>query len=193
MSEICIFDNYDSFTYNLVHYLEARFGCSIPVIKNDALDWTALEAAKLIILSPGPGLPQTSNRLMECLAAFSGEKAILGVCLGHQALGLHSGAELKRLQRVWHGKKTTLVISGPHFMFPHEKAPEVGRYHSWVVRNDTIGNDWDVTAYCPEGEIMAMWHKTKPWCGVQFHPESVLTQDGYFYLSLWCSYLLNSN
>jgi anthranilate synthase component II len=193
MSEICVFDNYDSFTYNLVHYLEASFDCAIPVVKNDDADWSALNAARLIVLSPGPGLPETSNRLMECLETYSTQKAILGVCLGHQALGLHTGAKLKRLHKVWHGKKSKLLRSTNHLMFPKSEMPEVGRYHSWVVDTNTLDSDWKITATCPDKEIMAMWHAHYPWCGVQFHPESVLTDEGYFYLSLWTSLLLKSD
>jgi anthranilate synthase component 2 len=180
LPKVVIFDNYDSFTWNLHHDVEALLGMDVPVIKNDEKDWNVLSASDLIILSPGPGLPETSGRLMECIATFGREKALLGVCLGHQALALHTGGTLFNLPNVWHGKTSVVEDALPEFT--HVLQPfcpmTVGRYHSWAVEPTTLPEDWKVLQKTTEQVIMAMEHQVFPWMGVQYHPESILTERG---------------
>lgn len=185
LPKVCIFDNYDSFTWNLHHYLEAFLSADVPVIKNDEKDWTKLEDSDILLLSPGPGLPQESGRLMECLASFGPKKALLGVCLGHQALALHTGGQLYNLEQVWHGKMSWTQDAQPHekHVLQHFCPMEVGRYHSWAVKETSLNSEWQVLQKTRDGVIMAMEHQNFPWMGLQYHPESVLTPSGRQVLS----------
>jgi anthranilate synthase component 2 len=180
LPKVGIFDNYDSFTWNVHHYLEAFLEAEVPVIKNDDKDWTKLENCDIIILSPGPGLPQNSGRLMECLATFGPNKALLGICLGHQALALYTGGTLFNLSRVWHGKTSHIQDETP--LSPHVLTSfcpmEVGRYHSWAVSTEKLSADWKLLQKTSDGILMAMEHQMFPWMGIQYHPESVLTIQG---------------
>jgi len=190
VSSVVVFDNYDSFTWNLVHYIEEICNCSVPVVMNNDTDWEVLEKASLIVFSPGPGTPEKSGRLLECIRHFAHSKAFLGICLGHQALALHSGAELSLLDSVLHGKSDNLIVNGDQEMFPSSLSRQVGRYHSWVINPSSLSADWDISSFSTDGSIMSIKHKYKPWIGVQFHPESVLSPDGKALLKIWIQLLI---
>ena len=181
-----LFDNYDSFTYNIAHCLR-ELGVEHDVVRNDQITLDEVAAYDRIIISPGPGIPSEAGILMEMLARYADKRPILGVCLGHQALGEHFGAKLRNLDEVWHGVASPLVITAPgHPMFDGLRGDvEVGRYHSWVVSREEFPEELEITALSPDGEIMAMAHKRLPVWGVQFHPESVLTPQGITIIKNW--------
>ena len=173
-----IIDNYDSFTYNLAHLVKA-LGAEVTVLRNDQFSIEALEAYDKIILSPGPGIPSEAGLLLDVIKTYAGRKPMLGVCLGHQAIGEAFGARLENLSEVFHGVATPahIVADDPIFCgLP--KTFTVGRYHSWVVATDQIPDCLTVTAVSDEGQIMALRHKEYDIHGIQFHPESVLTPEG---------------
>ena len=173
-----IIDNYDSFTYNLAHLVKA-LGAEVTVLRNDQFSIEALEAYDKIILSPGPGIPSEAGLLLDVIKTYAGRKPILGVCLGHQAIGEAFGARLENLSEVFHGVATPahIVADDPIFCgLP--KTFTVGRYHSWVVATDQLPDCLTVTAVSDEGQIMALRHKEYDIHGIQFHPESVLTPEG---------------
>ena len=173
-----IIDNYDSFTYNLAHLVKA-LGAEVTVLRNDQFSIEALEAYDKIILSPGPGIPSEAGLLLDVIKTYAGRKPILGVCLGHQAIGEAFGARLENLSEVFHGVATPahIVADDPIFCgLP--KTFTVGRYHSWVVATDQFPDCLTVTAVSDEGQIMALRHKEYDIHGIQFHPESVLTPEG---------------
>jgi anthranilate synthase component 2 len=180
MSRIVVVDNYDSFTYNLVHYFEELSGEKIAVIRNDQVYSGFTSEYDCFVLSPGPGLPEELDQLI----ALSGDllehgKKVLGVCLGHQALAMATGARLKNLEEVHHGVSHRVHQLGKSSLF--ESLPgqfSVGRYHSWVVDEPSLSTDWIITCRDEAGEIMAMEHRDRPAYGIQFHPESVLTPEG---------------
>ena len=180
MKRILILDNFDSFTYNLVHAVEAVSAVLPEVVRNDAFDIAAASEFTHIILSPGPGLPAEAGVLLPLIAACGAEKKILGVCLGHQAIGLTYGAQLKNLARVKHGVSgfaTKLQPEDPLLASLPAKF-EIGHYHSWVLDPATIPNCLRISATDEEGNIMAISHKAHAVKGVQFHPESILTPQG---------------
>lgn len=191
-ARIVIFDNYDSFTWNLHHYIRSWMQTEVPVILNDAPDWTFAESADLIVLSPGPGLPATSNRLMECIHHFAPQKALLGICLGHQALAEYTGAQLKNLRRVYHGVASPLTDAMPEkkHVFTPFFPMQAGRYHSWAVDENSLDGDWQILQRSHDGEIMAMEHLKFPWLGMQYHPESVMTDQGPDLLKTVVAHLL---
>ncbi len=180
MNRILVVDNYDSFTFNLVHILEAVSGVTPEVARVDEIEIDRLGDFDKLILSPGPGLPQESEALMELVShAIELQKPILGVCLGHQAMGVATGAKLKNLDEVHHGVGHDLEISNNSLLFIG--LPEkivVGRYHSWVIDSESLDASWKVTSTDEQGEVMSMEHETLPFFGIQFHPESVLTPLG---------------
>lgn len=184
--KILILDNYDSFTFNLVHYVE-QFCDDVVVKRNDEISLDEIAVFNAIILSPGPGLPKDAGIMPELIKRYSSTKKILGVCLGHQAIGQAFDAKLKNLNQVHHGVAIPVTItdeSDPLF----KEVPvriETGRYHSWVIDNDTISSEISVTALDDDGEIMAIRHKTFDVCGVQFHPESLLTPNGLQIIKNW--------
>ena len=176
--KIVIIDNYDSFTYNLAHLVKA-LGAEVTVLRNDQFSIEALEAYDKIILSPGPGIPSEAGLLLDVIKTYAGRKPMLGVCLGHQAIGEAFGARLENLSEVFHGVATPahIVADDPIFCgLP--KTFTVGRYHSWVVATDQLPDCLTVTAVSDEGQIMALRHKEYDIHGIQFHPESVLTPEG---------------
>ena len=180
-----IIDNYDSFTYNLAHLVKA-LGAEVTVLRNDQFSIEALEAYDKIILSPGPGIPSEAGLLLDVIKTYAGRKPMLGVCLGHQAIGEAFGAQLENLSEVFHGVATPahIVADDPIFCgLP--KTFTVGRYHSWVVATDQFPDCLTVTAVSDEGQIMALRHKEYDIHGIQFHPESVLTPDGRQILRNW--------
>ena len=182
---ILILDNYDSFTFNLVHYVE-QFCDDVTVKRNDEITLEEVEAFDAIVLSPGPGLPKDAGIMPELIKRYAPEKKILGVCLGHQAIGEAFGASLKNLNRVHHGVAIPVNITKEDSLFAGiPKRIETGRYHSWVIDSETVPSEMLVTASDDEGEVMAMHHRTFDVCGVQFHPESLLTPQGLKIIGNW--------
>lgn len=173
-----IIDNYDSFTYNLKHAVN-ELGIDVDVLRNDTFDIESIAQYDKIILSPGPGIPREAGLMPAVIRRYSGEKSILGVCLGHQAIGEAFGAKLINLSEVFHGVQTPVEIIGNDSIF-NGLGNEilVGRYHSWVVDTDGLPDCLEITATSREGLIMALRHKTYDIHGIQFHPESVLTPQG---------------
>ena len=178
--KILVLDNYDSFTFNLVQYIQEILGRQVDVFRNDGIGLEAVAQYEAIILSPGPGLPSEAGIMPELIRRYAGEKAILGVCLGHQAIGEAFGAELENLSQVYHGVETpVLVTDGEEPLFRGIPVPfGAGRYHSWVVRRDSLPEELLVTAEDENGVIMAMRHREFNVRGVQFDPESIMTECG---------------
>jgi anthranilate synthase component 2 len=178
--KILIIDNYDSFTYNLVQYIQEILDQRVDVYRNDAISLEEVNNYDAIILSPGPGLPKDAGIMPELIKKYAGQKPILGVCLGHQAIVEAFGGDLENLERVYHGMETPIrIIGGKNDLF--ETLPEtinVGRYHSWVAKKEDLPECIEVTAIDEKGEVMAIQHKDFKIRGVQFHPESIMTKDG---------------
>ena len=189
MKKIAVIDNYDSFTYNLVHYLE-DLGGQVTVFRNDELELEDLESYDKILLSPGPGIPDEAGLLKQIIIKYADHKSILGICLGQQAIGEVFGASLTNLEKVYHGVSTKVQLSvNDESLF--EKIPtefEVGRYHSWVVNNQDFPAVLETTSVDENGEIMSLRHKIYNVKGVQFHPESILTPHGKTILKNWVDY-----
>ena len=184
--KIAVIDNYDSFTYNLVHYLEDLDG-KVTVFRNDELELEELESFDKILLSPGPGIPDEAGLLKEIIAKYASSKSILGVCLGQQAIGEVFGASLINLDKVYHGVATKVnqTVSDESLFNDLPDEFEVGRYHSWVVNPNNLPEALEITSTDENGEIMSLRHKTFDVRGVQFHPESVLTPHGKTILKNW--------
>ncbi len=180
MKKILIIDNYDSFTYNLVQYVKELTNAQVDVFRNDTIDLKDLAVYDHIIFSPGPGLPQNAGIMIEAIKQYAPHKKILGVCLGHQAIGLAFGGNLQNLSKVYHGVKTPIEITDTNdqIFVQISKNTEVGRYHSWVIDPDTLPADLQVTAQTGDGQIMAVKHKKYKVWGLQFHPESIMTDQG---------------
>ena len=190
MAKILVFDNYDSFTYNLVHLVEKITHEKVDVFRNDQIAMEDIKVYDRIILSPGPGIPEEAGLLLPLIKEYASSKAILGVCLGHQAIGEAFGASLLNLDTVFHGVATPITIlqpnGAPYSLFQDlPRQLEVGRYHSWIVSDDDFPAELEVTARDENGYIMAFQHKTLNVQGVQFHPESVLTPDGEKIMRNW--------
>ena len=184
---IVIIDNYDSFTYNLSHLVKEQ-GAEVTVVRNDQFELPDLEAYSKIILSPGPGIPSEAGKLLDVIRYYAGRKPILGVCLGHQAIGEVFGAQLENLSDVFHGVATPCHIVADDPIFDgigHDIT--VGRYHSWVVSKNNFPDCLEITAVSDEGQIMALRHRDLNIRGIQFHPESVLTPDGRKIIQNWLS------
>lgn len=187
--KILVFDNYDSFTYNLVHLVEKITHEKVDVFRNDQIALEKVKAYDKIILSPGPGIPEEAGLLLPLIKEYASTKCILGVCLGHQAIGQAFGGTLVNLSTVYHGVATNIQILNSKFQnsilrnLPEEI--EVGRYHSWVVSDKNFPEELEITALDENGYIMALQHKTYDVQGVQFHPESVLTPDGEKMMRNW--------
>lgn len=210
---LIIIDNYDSFTFNLSHLVK-QLGAHCDTVRNDQFQLSDLEAYDKIILSPGPGIPSEAGLLLEVIRTYAGRKPMLGVCLGHQAIGEAFGARLENLSDVFHGVQTPIRITAPDYLF--EGIPQfgqescqtlqgesgkrqgesrkrlgelsVGRYHSWVVSKEGFPASLEITAESEEGQIMALRHRTFDIRGIQFHPESVLTPDGATILRNWLNH-----
>ena len=183
--KIVIIDNYASFTYNLSHLVK-ELGAEVTVVRNDQFRLDDLEEFSKIILSPGPGIPSEAGLLLDVIRTYAGRKPILGVCLGHQAIGEVFGAQLENLSNVFHGVATPCTIIADDPLFSGiERDITVGRYHSWVVSREGLPQCLEVTAESPEGQIMALRHRQLNVRGIQFHPESVLTPDGKKMLQNW--------
>ena len=176
--KVVIIDNYDSFTYNLSHLVKA-LGTEVTVLRNDQFRLEDLEAYNKIILSPGPGIPSEAGLLLDVIRTYAGRKPILGVCLGHQAIGEVFGAKLENLSDVFHGVATPCHIIADDPIFSGiSRDITIGRYHSWVVAREGLPDCLEITAVSDEGQIMALRHRELNVRGIQFHPESVLTPDG---------------
>jgi|SRR5574344_733984 anthranilate synthase component 2 len=176
--KIVIIDNYDSFTYNLSHLVK-ELGVEVDVVRNDKFELSQLERYDKIILSPGPGIPEEAGLLLDVIRKYAGHKPILGVCLGHQAIGEVFGAKLENLSEVFHGVATEGTQFGNDPIFNGvPKRLIMGRYHSWVVSKQELPDCLETTAESDEGQIMGIRHKNYDIHGIQFHPESVLTPEG---------------
>jgi anthranilate synthase component 2 len=179
--KVIIIDNYDSFTYNLVHIVEEILAREITVKRNDEITIKELEEYDKIILSPGPGIPEEAGKLKKIIEELGSKKDILGVCLGLQAIGEVYGCQLKNLEKVYHGISTQMYKTAEHTPVLEGLDTEftAGRYHSWVIDKDTINDEILITAEDAKGEIMAIQHVNHRVYGVQFHPESIMTPDGH--------------
>ncbi|MEO6139692.1 MAG: aminodeoxychorismate/anthranilate synthase component II [Ginsengibacter sp.] len=191
MNKILIFDNYDSFTYNLVHVVEKIIDGDVDVFRNDKIALDDIEKYDKIILSPGPGLPSESGLLLPLIKRFAPTKSILGVCLGQQAIAESFGGSLVNLKEVYHGVATKIKVHKDRSTSENDlfrSLPvelEVGRYHSWIVNKEDLPSELEIVAEDENGFIMALRHKTFDVQGVQFHPESVLTPDGEKMMRNW--------
>ena len=175
---VVLIDNYDSFTYNLSHLMK-ELGVEVSVVRNDQFKMADLEPYSKIVLSPGPGIPSEAGLLTDVIRTYAGRKPILGVCLGHQAIGEVLGARLENLSDVFHGVATPCHIVADDPLFSGlERDITVGRYHSWVVSREQLPDCLEVTAISDEGQVMALRHREQNVRGIQFHPESVLTPEG---------------
>lgn len=180
-----IIDNYDSFTYNLAHLVK-ELGAEVSVVRNDQFRLSELKPFDKIILSPGPGIPTEAGLLMDVIDAYAPVKPILGVCLGHQAIGEYFGGKLTNLSQVFHGIASIISITAPDYIYKELPAQvQVGRYHSWVVDNEGLPDCLEVTSVSEEGQIMSLRHKQYDVRGIQYHPESVLTPEGRKIIANW--------
>ena len=180
MEKILILDNYDSFTYNLVHYVEANPNYEVDVFRNDEISLEDVNKYNTIIFSPGPGLPKDAGILNELIKKYADTKKILGVCLGMQAIGEVFGGNLINLENVFHGVATPIqVLDKDDSLFKNlPNSFNIGRYHSWVISNDNFHEELKITSVEENGQIMSLKHKKHNVYGVQFHPESILTEHG---------------
>jgi anthranilate synthase component 2 len=184
--KLLLLDNYDSFTYNLVHLIEKVSDIEIEVFRNDEISIDEVEKYDKILLSPGPGLPTDAGIMPELLKRYSSTKSILGVCLGLQAIGESFGASLLNLDTVFHGLATPIKVNVEDIIFYNcPKTFTVGRYHSWVVDTHFFPEDLQITATDENGNIMALKHKIYDVRGVQFHPESILSEYGEVLIKNW--------
>lgn len=178
--KILVLDNYDSFTYNLVQYVQEIIQRDVDVFRNDEISLEAVGAYDVIILSPGPGVPADAGIMPALIKRYAAEKAILGVCLGHQAIGEAFGAKLENLSKVFHGIETPIRITDTEdpILEGISEVFQAGRYHSWVIEKNSLTGGLKVTAIDVKGEIMAMRHENHRVFGLQFHPESIMTPEG---------------
>ncbi|MBP3230054.1 MAG: aminodeoxychorismate/anthranilate synthase component II [Prevotella sp.] len=185
--KIVIIDNYDSFTYNLSHLVK-ELGADVTVLRNDQFTLPQLQPFDRIILSPGPGIPSEAGLLLDVIRTYAGHKPMLGVCLGHQAIGEVFGAQLVNLSEVFHGVATEGTQLGNDPIFAGlPRRITMGRYHSWVVEKESLPDTLEITALSDEGQIMALRHRSYNIHGIQFHPESVLTPQGRGIVRNWMS------
>jgi anthranilate synthase component II len=185
--KILVFDNYDSFTYNLVHLVEKITHTKVDVYRNDKIALEKIKEYDKIILSPGPGIPDEAGLLLELIKEYAATKSILGVCLGHQGIGQAFGSELINLSTVYHGVATPIKILNAKSQILKDLPEEVqvGRYHSWIISDENFPDELEVTARDENNYIMALQHKKYDVQGVQFHPESVLTPCGEQIMRNW--------
>ena len=187
--KILVFDNYDSFTYNLVHLVQKITNTKVDVFRNDEIALEKVADYDKIILSPGPGIPIEAGMLLPLIKEYASSKSILGVCLGHQAIGEAFGGKLINLDTVYHGVATNckLAIEECRLFAGLPERISVGRYHSWIVSEEDFPAELEITAKDENGYIMGLQHKKYDVQGVQFHPESVLTPDGEAIIRNWLS------
>jgi anthranilate synthase component II len=180
--KILVLDNYDSFTYNLVYIVrQLGYGSQMDVFRNDKISLDEVDAYDKILLSPGPGIPEEAGIMPALLKKYSPTKSILGVCLGHQAIG----GDLTNLSEVLHGVASKVTVSQDLLFEGIPDTFSIGRYHSWVINEDTLSKDLEVIARTPDQQIMAVRHKLYDVRGVQFHPESILTENGVSIMKNW--------
>lgn len=186
--KILVIDNYDSFVYNLVHYLE-ELDCEVSVMRNDEFELEEVKYFDKILLSPGPGIPDEAGLLKQVIMEYATTKPILGVCLGHQAIAEVFGGKLENLDQVFHGVATKAkILSEDEPLFKGVgKEIEIGRYHSWAVSREGFPNVLKITSVDESGQIMAFRHIVYDICAVQFHPESVLTPNGKQIIKNWAT------
>ena len=186
---ILLLDNYDSFTYNLYQYL-CELGADVEVVRNDEITVEQIEARELdgIVISPGPSRPENAGVSLEVIRRFGPEMPILGVCLGHQSIGMVYGGEVVTVEPV-HGKKSAVDHRGQGLFEGLPTPVEAGRYHSLAVARDSMPDVLEVTATSPDGLVMGLRHREHPVEGIQFHPESILTEDGMTMLGTWLTSL----
>ncbi|MEI6019783.1 MAG: aminodeoxychorismate/anthranilate synthase component II [Bacteroidota bacterium] len=183
---ILLLDNYDSFTYNLLHLVEKLGDYKVEVFKNDEIELLQINAYHKIILSPGPGLPHQAGIMPALLQQYAQTKSILGVCLGMQAIAQHFGSSLINLDRVYHGLACPVQVVEENGLFKNcPNQFNVARYHSWVIDEKKLSNELVVTAKDEQGHIMAIRHLNLNVCGVQFHPESILSEFGETIMRNW--------
>ena len=186
--KILVIDNYDSFTYNLVHYLEKVADATIEVHRNDKISLNDIERFDKILLSPGPGIPSEAGILLDVIKKYAPTKSILGVCLGQQAIAEAFGGSISNLKDVFHGVATPVNILVEDVLFKNvPKKLNVGRYHSWAVNRQDLPSELEITVEDETGSIMGLRHKTYDLRGVQFHPESVLTEHGLQMIENWAT------
>ncbi len=184
--KILVFDNYDSFTYNLVQMIKEQSNATVEVFRNDEIPLEAIEAYDKILLSPGPGIPSESGLLLPLIKTYAATKSILGVCLGQQAIAEAFGGSLTNLSKVYHGIATPVELIGASNLFEGlPKTFQVGRYHSWVVNEKDLPAELKVTSKDAEGYIMSLEHTSYDVKGVQYHPESILTPEGAKIIGNW--------
>ena len=191
--KVLILDNYDSFTYNLVQYIEEELGQPVTVRRNDEVGLDEVGDYDLVVLSPGPGVPADAGIMPELLRRYAGKLPILGVCLGHQAIGEAFGGRLHNLSEVHHGVETPMRRTKTDDVL-FAGVPETfnaGRYHSWVIDPDSLPEELEVTATGEYGGIMAVQHREYPIFGVQFHPESIMTEHGRLMIKNLLDYVKN--
>jgi anthranilate synthase component 2 len=184
--KILVIDNYDSFVYNLVHYLE-EMDCEVTVWRNDHFLLHEIAAFDKILLSPGPGIPDEAGLLKDVIRSYAGQKPILGVCLGQQAIGEVFGGTLTNLKKVFHGVATTatIIVTDEPLFKGLDQEIEIGRYHSWVVSHENFPEVLEITSMDDNHQIMSLRHRVYDVRGVQFHPESVLTPMGKQIIKNW--------
>ena len=187
MEKVVVIDNYDSFTYNLVHALNQITGTRVDVFRNDKLDIDDLAVYSHIVLSPGPGIPDEAGLLKDIIRAYAPAKRMLGVCLGHQAIAEVFGGSLINISKVFHGVSTRIrVLDREDYLYRNIPVEfDGGRYHSWIVSKKDLPDSLSITAEARDGEIMGMRHNEYDVRGVQYHPESVLTKEGMAILTNW--------
>jgi len=184
--KILVLDNYDSFTYNLVYIVrQLGYGAQMDVFRNDKISLEDVANYDKILLSPGPGVPSEAGIMPELLKKYSATKSILGVCLGHQAIGEAFGGSLINLAEVLHGVASQVTVEDDLLFKGVPKTFKIGRYHSWVIDESTLSSDLEVIGRTPDHQIMAVRHKQFDVCGVQFHPESILTENGVKIMQNW--------
>jgi anthranilate synthase component II len=184
--KVLVIDNYDSFVYNLAHYLE-EFNCEVTVIRNDQFSLDEVAQYDKILLSPGPGVPNEAGLLKSVIKAYASSKSILGICLGQQAIGEVFGGTLENLSQVFHGiaTNTNIIVDNESLFKGLDRKIEVGRYHSWVVSTKKFPEVLEITSVDNTGQIMSLRHRQYDVRGLQFHPESVLTPNGKQIIKNW--------
>ncbi len=185
--KILVLDNYDSFTYNLVHYIEEIIGEKVDVYRNDEIDLDTIERYDKIVLSPGPGVPNEAGIMEELIKKYAPTKSILGVCLGCQAIAEVFGGSIRNMNKVYHGVATPVTVTDKdeNLFDGIQKTFPAGRYHSWIVNRKDLPGELTVTSVDEEDEIMSLRHKTLDVKGIQFHPESILTEGGKQMIKNW--------
>ena len=184
--KILVLDNYDTFVYNLVHYIKQLGFTDVDVYRNDKIALSDVEKYDKILLSPGPGIPNESGIMIDLIKKYADSKSIMGVCLGHQAIAEAFGSELENMDEVLHGVGNKMEVVAEDSIYNELPTSfEVGRYHSWQVKKDTLGDAFKITGVDENGNVMSIRHNSLDVVGVQYHPESVLTEHGLKIVENW--------